>query len=167
MIKKLTLVSTLLVLMLAVSGCTDSPVDGEDIVLPEGYEYLGSPPMSVEDVKEDYVSIDGIVGASESLYKYSDVDLYIDMIELESSDIAEEFIVQYKAEFKQMTAGSRFTEVSFNDHPATVIQEHVTVGAEQVPRYTYIWANGNFVYVVGGNTDDSEILKGLAESTGF
>ena len=167
MINKFTLVSAMLILMLAVSGCTDSPESGEEIIVPEGYEYLGTHSMSVEDVVDDYVAIDGIVGASESLYKYSEVDLYIHRIELEGSDIAEDFIIQYKAGFKEMSSGSRFTETSFNEHPATIIKEHVTIGGEQVPRYTYIWSNDDLVYVLGANTDDSNVLLTFAESTGF
>jgi len=164
MLNKFTLVSALLILMLAISGCTDSP-ENNAADMPEGYEYLGVLPMSIDDVEEDYVSVDGIVGASESLYKYSDVDLYIDTIEMENSELADEFIVQYKAGFKQMMDGSRFTDVSFNDHSAVAIKEHVVISGEQVPRYKYLWSNGNFVYVLGGNTDDMDVLKTFAEST--
>lgn len=165
MINKFTLVSALLIIMLAISGCTDSPENNKGADLPEGYEYLGDRSLSIDDVKDDYVSIDGIVSASESLYMNSDVDLYIDMIEMENSELAEDFIVQYKDEFSQMMDGSRFTDVSFNDHSAVAIKEHVVVGGKQVPRYSYVWSNGNFVYVLGGSTDDMSILQTLAEST--
>jgi uncharacterized lipoprotein YehR (DUF1307 family) len=165
MVNKLTLVSVLLILMLAVSGCTDSSKNNKENGLPEGYEYLGDRSISIDKVISEYISIDGIVGASESLYKYSDVDLYVDTIEMENSEVAEDFIVQYKAEFKQMTDDTRFTDVSFNDHSAVAIKQHVVIGNEQVPRYSYIWSSGNFVYVLSGSTSDIAILQTLAEST--
>ena len=193
MVNKLILVSVLIMMMLLVSGCTDeqNPDSGQEIIdtveagnntdiaemsaddltiiaaLPEGYEYLGAPSLTVEDVWEEYVNISGIVAASEGLYKKGDVDLYVDVIEMESPELAEEFVSEYMSGFKELPSGSRFEEDSFNGHSATRIKTYSTVGGEQVARYTYIWSNENFVFVVGGATDDYSIVRTLAEATGY
>lgn len=193
MVNKLILVSALIIMMLFVSGCTDeqgpdggqevnnttntgvdadiSGMSAENLVaisdLPDGYEYIGSPSMTVEDVRNEYVNMSGIVAAAEGLYKSGDVDLYVDVIEMESPELAEEFVSEYMSGFKELPSGTRFAEDSFNGHSVTVIKTYSTIGAEQVPRYTYIWSNENFVFVVGGATSDTSLPRALAESTGY
>ncbi|MDW7733682.1 MAG: hypothetical protein SCH66_14795 [Methanolobus sp.] len=193
MVNKLILVSALIIMMLFVSGCTDeqdpdsgqevnnttntgvnadiSGMSAEDLAvisdLPEGYEYIGSPSLTVEKVQKEYVNMSGIVAAAEGLYKAGDVDLYVDVIEMESPELAEEFVSEYMSGFKQLSSGTRFAEDSFNGHSVTVIKTYSTVGAKQVPRYTYIWSNENFVFVVGGATDDTSMPRTLAEATGY
>lgn len=136
--------------------------------LPTGFEYLGAPPMSVEAAQQDYVAAAGIKSAAEGLYKYSDnIDLYIDVIAMDNMTAAQDFISQYKSGFKELPAGDRFTEESFNGHSSTIIKKYVVSGGRDVPRYIYIWNNNNFVFVVSGATDDSTLLRTFAESTGY
>jgi hypothetical protein len=136
--------------------------------IPENFELLGIRNLTAEDVGDDYVSIDGTVGGLEGLYMYMDsTDLYIDIIETSSNESAENFITTYKAEFKSLAVGDRFTDVSVNGHTAVQILDYATVGMEDVKRYTYIWNNGKFVFVVGGATEDADVLLALAESTGY
>mgnify|MGYP006959938876 CR=1 FL=1 len=44
--------------------------------------------------------------------------------------------------------------------------DHSTVGGEQVARYSYLWGNSNFVFIVNGNTEDFTQMRALAEATG-
>lgn len=190
MLKKVFLVLIISILMLSISGCTDevveeTPVDS-DIVsntisedtssqslmpvddLPENYEFLGSRDLSAEKVEGEYVSVEGIEAGSEGLYMYlNSTDVYIDVIEMSSSSSAEEFIVQYKAGFRELSSGSRFAEESINGHSTERILEYVTIDKANIPRYTYIWSNDRFVFVVGGATDDYAVLSELAEATGY
>lgn len=107
-----------------------------------------------------------LVGA-EGVYKYSDgSDFYVNVVELEDSDSAEGLIFAYKSSFKQLSTGNRFVEEPLNGHFATKITDHVTVGGDQVPRYSYIWQNETFVFLVNGNTEDAALIKELAEATG-
>ncbi len=192
MVNKLVLVSALIIMMLFVSGCTDeqnpdsgqennvtdvgenadiTEMSAEDLAtvddLPESYEYLGAPTLTVEEVQREYVNSSGITDASEGFYKADSVDLYIDVIELESPEIAEEFVSEYRSGFRELASGTRFTEESFNDHSAVRIKTYSTVGGEDVPRYTYIWSNDRFVFVVGGATEDYTMLSTIAEATGY
>lgn len=192
MVNKLVLVSALIVMMLFVSGCTDgqnpdsgqennvtdvgesadiAEMSAEDLTtidnLPEGYEYLGAPTLAVEEVRREYVNSSGITDTSEGFYKADSVDLYIDVIELESPEMAEEFVSGYRSGFKELASGTRFAEEDFNGHSAVRIKTYSTVGGEQVPRYTYIWSNDRFVFVVGGATEDYTMLRTLAEATGY
>ncbi|WP_094229037.1 hypothetical protein [Methanolobus psychrotolerans] len=184
MIKKILLVLTISILMLSISGCTDevteeTPVNAipegstsQSLVpadnLPQNYEFLGSLELSVEKIGRSYVPVYGLVGGYEGLYMYLDTtDVYVDVIELDSSASAENFIAQYKASFTELSSGERFTELVINDNSATRIVEYSTIGKDNVPRYTYIWSNDKFVFVVGGATDDYVVLSTLAESTGY
>ncbi|WP_342303961.1 hypothetical protein [Methanolobus sp. ZRKC5] len=190
MLKKVFLVLIISILMLSISGCTDKVVE-ESLVdtgvvtntisddassqslmpiddLSENYEFLGSRDLSAEKVGSEYISVEGIEGGSEGLYIYlNSTDLYIDVIEMNSSSSAEEFIVQYKAGFRELSSGSRFTEESISDHSTVRILEYVTIDKANIPRYTYIWSNDKFVFVVGGATDDYVVLSELAEATGY
>ncbi|WMW26173.1 hypothetical protein RE474_05520 [Methanolobus sediminis] len=185
--KKMILVLILSILMLSISGCTDEVVeetpassagsitDSEttaDLVpidnLPENYELLGIRDLSAETVGSEYAVVEGIVGGSEGLYTNAEsTDVYVDVIETNSAENAEEFINAYKGEFSDLAVGDRFTDVSINGHSAVQILDYVIVGMEDAKRYTYIWSNGKFVFVVGGATEDSEVLLTLAESTGY
>ncbi|WP_340820240.1 hypothetical protein [Methanolobus sp. WCC4] len=198
MIKKVLFVLIISILILSISGCTDEVVEdtpantevtgvttntvidtipadygGQELVpmesLPESYELLGVRELSVEYVEDKYVSVSGIIGASEGLYMYMDsIDVYVDVIEMSDSTSAEEFITEYKAGFRSLSVGEgRFTDVSFNKHSAVRILEYVTVDTNDVKRYNYIWNNGKFVFVVGGATDDYTVLGELAEATGY
>lgn len=183
--------------MLSISGCTDEVVEetpantdndittdvmvdtisddstSQELIpsesLPDNYEFLGVRDLSVEAVEKEYVSVTGMIGASEGLYMYMDsTDVYIDVIEMEDMTSAEGFIDEYRSGFKSLSVGEgRFTDVTFNDHSAVRILNYVTDDTSNVKRYTYIWNNGNFVFVVGGATDDYAVLSELAEATGY
>lgn len=136
--------------------------------LPANYELLGTRELSAETVGSDYSVIGGVVGGLEGLYTYMEsTDVYVDVIETSSAENAEEFISSYKDEFSNLAVGDRFTETSVNGHSAVQILDYATIGTNDVKRYTYIWSNGKFVFVVGGATDDSDVLLTLAESTGY
>ncbi len=178
---KIMLIFLLTVLTIVMSGCVD-PNDApeattEDEVLtaadlivirniPSGFEYLGAPPMSIDDIKSEYVDIAGIVDAAEGIYKDADsVEVRITVVECEDSAAADEFVNQYKLSMPLLARGTQFVEESFNNHFATRIMDYTTVGGEQVPRYSYIWSNDNFVFIVNGNTADFTQTRALAEAT--
>ena len=191
--KNIFLIAILMVLALSFSGCVEDPGpqgnvtdlenpaenESEETVfsetgavlnLPSGFEYLATlSPMSVDEIKKEYESenVSGIIGGTKSLYKYSDgTDFYVNVIEFENGDAADELVFSYKSSFKPLRIGSRFVEESFNGHFATKITDYVTNGGEDVARYTYIWKNENSVFVVHGNTDNAALIIGLAEATG-
>lgn len=176
---KVLMIPVIALLLVAMSGCTDSaePEDSittanlsvDGVVLgnvPEGFDYLGARSLEVEDVKADYADVSGIVQASEGIYQRDSLDYFIVAIELESSEAAEQFVTTYKGDFPALVIEG-FVEESFNGHDATLITKHITLNGEQVPRYHYVWANENFVFLVKGNTDDSTTVMELAEATGF
>ncbi|MDK2834815.1 MAG: hypothetical protein PWP63_1902 [Methanolobus sp.] len=178
--RKLLVCSTLAIMMLtlALSGCIGgnggrdmSGVDAADVVVVEdasGFEYLGSRAMTADEVSRQYVTVSDLTGAAEGLYQNaSAVDYYIHAIELESSSAAENFVEQYKATFRPLSSGERFTEDSFNGHAATRINTYTTADGTQAARYKYIWSNENFVIVVGGNSANHESVRALAEATGY
>lgn len=137
--------------------------------LPAGFKYVGTVPLNAADIKIDYNAdnVSEVVGGSEGMYKYNESDFCIDVIELENSEATTNLIDAYKSSFKPLTEGSRFVEESFNGHSAVRIADYVTAEGTEVPRYTYIWSNGNNVFVVTGNTADDSLVKQLAEATGY
>lgn len=181
--------------MIAFSGCVDNTpaVNGTDSdnpetkaisdedaagvstieTLPAGFEYVGTLPLSIDEIKSDYKAenVSGILGGSEGLYKYTNAsettDLYIDAIEFEDAEDANSFISTYRASFKPLQSGSRFVEESFNGHSAVRITEYIRTGGADVPRYSYVWSNENYVLVVSGSTTDDTLVKQLAEATGY
>ena len=137
--------------------------------LPAGFEYVASIPLNSSDIKIDYnaENVSEVVGGSEGLYKYNESDIYVDVIELEKPEATNNLIDAYKSSFVPLTEGSRFVEESFNGHSAVRITDYVLNAGTEVPRYSYIWSNGNYVLVVTGNTADSSLIKQLAEATGY
>lgn len=137
--------------------------------LPSGFKYVGTVSLNAADIKIDYNAdnVSEVVGGSEGMYKYNESDFYMDVIELENSEATTNLIDAYKSSFKPLTEGSRFVEESFNGHSAVRIADYVTAEGTEVPRYTYIWSNGNNVFVVTGNTADDSLVKQLAEATGY
>jgi hypothetical protein len=190
--KSMALISVFVALMIAFSGCVgdnnsaddnrtgqDNPGTGvspdgtaADISeienLPAGFEYIGSLPLNETDIKNDYnaENVSGIIGGSEGMYKYNGSDFYLDVIELEDAEAANNLISAYKSSFPPLQNGSRFVEESFNGHSAVRITDYITSGGKSVPRYSYIWSNENYVLIVFGNTADSTQVRQLAEATG-
>ena len=180
--KKIMLIFSLTVLAIVMSGCVD-PNDTPEVTtgnevltaanltvvqnIPAGSEYLGAPPISVDDIKSDYVDVAGIVDAAEGIYKDADsIEMRITVVELENNTAADEFVDQYKLSIPPLAKGDRFVEESFNGHFSTRIAYYPTVNGEQVPRYSYLWSNGNFAFIVYGNTADYTLTRALAEATG-
>lgn len=190
--KSIALISVFAVLMIAFSGCvnnnpavngTDSnnpetnSISDEDAAgvstlenLPAGFEYIDTIPLSTDEINSSYEAenVTGILSGSESIYRDSNkTDYYIDAIELEDEETANNLIDAYKSSFSPLSSGSRFTDVSFNRHSAVKILDYITVGGETVSRYSYIWSNENYVIVVFGNTAEEAPIRQLAEATGY
>ncbi len=175
---RLLIITAVAVLMVAFSGCIDpdTPDDtsngelGLNAVMienvPEGFEYVGMHSLSIDDITE-YANTSGFVDASEGIYKADSTDLYVKAIQFETSSDAEDFIYEYKTGLSPIAVGEQFVEESFNDHFATRIMKYVFWGGEQVPRYSYIWKNENFVFMVEGNGNTPASTRTLAEATGF
>lgn len=191
--KSIALISVFAVLMIAFSGCVDnnSPavngtdsanpetnsISEEDVAgvstletLPAGFEYVDTILLSTDESKSDYnaENVSGVLNVSEGIYKDSnETNYYIDVIELEDEEAANNFINAYKASFSPLSSGSRFTDESFNGHSAVKILDYITSGGKTVSRYTYIWSNENYVIVVFGNTAEEAPIRQLAEATGY
>lgn len=191
--KSIALISVFAVLMIAFSGCVDNnppAVNGTDSdnpepnaisdedtagistleTLPAGFEYIDTIQLSPDEVKSTYKAenVSGVLNVSEGIYKDSnETNYYIDVIELEDEEVANNFISAYKASFKPLNSGSRFTDESFNGHSAVKILNYITVGGKSVSRYTYIWNNENYVIVVFGNTAEEAPIRQLAEATRY
>jgi len=176
--RKVLVCSTLalMMLILALSGCINDSTDGNgldttDIAVVEnasGFEYLGSREMTSSEVSNEYVNVSGNVDAVEGFYQdRNSVDYYVHAIKLDSDSAAEDFVEQYKATFRPLSSGGRFSEETINEHEATRITTYVTSGGTQVARYKYIWTNESSVIVVGGNAASSSPVRALAEATGY
>ncbi|MGP8337387.1 MAG: hypothetical protein ACT6FC_04045 [Methanosarcinaceae archaeon] len=181
--KKIILIFSLTVLAIVMSGCVDPDntpdtnttvnevLNATNLIVvrnvPPGFEYLGAPPISVEDVKNEYVDVAGIVDVAEGTYQNADlVEMHIIVVECENSTAADGFVNQYKLSIPPLTSGELFVEQSFNGHFATRIMDHTTMNGEMAARYSYIWSNDTFVFIVNGNTDDHTMTRALAEATG-
>lgn len=190
--KSIALISVFAVLMIAFSGCVDNtpavngtdsdnpetnPISDDDAAgvstienLPAGFEYVDTISFSIDEIKSNYEAenVTGILTGSEGIYRDSNsTDYYVDAIELEDEEAANNLIDAYKSSFPPLSSGSRFTDVSFNGHSAVKITDYITSGGETVPRYSYIWSNENYVIVVFGNTAEEAPIKQLAEATGY
>jgi len=180
--KKRILIFSLTVLAILISGCVDpnekpETITEDDVLtaanlilvqnIPVGFEYLAAPPTSVDDIKNEYVDVAGILDAAEGIYKDANsVEVRITVVELENNTAADDFVEQYKLSIPRLAKGDRFVEESFNGHFSTRIAYYSTVNGEQVPRYSYLWNNDNFVFIVYGNTKDFTLTRALAEATG-
>lgn len=190
--KSIALISVFAVLMIAFSGCVDNnpavngtdsdnpgtnSISDEDAAgvstlenLPAGFEYIDTIPLSTDEIKSTYEAenVTGILAGSEGIYRDSNqTDYYIDAIELQDEEAANNLINAYKSSFPPLSSGSRFTDVSFNGHSAVEILDYITVGGKSVSRYSYIWSNENYVIVVFGNTAEEAPIRQLAEATGY
>jgi hypothetical protein len=138
--------------------------------LPAGFEYVGNLSLSTDEIKNNYnvENVSGILGGSEGLYKGSNnSDFYVDVIQLENKEAANNFISTYKSSFPPLNGSSRFVEDSFNGHSAIRIIDSTFETGKTVPRYFYVWNNENYVLVVSGNTVDYSPIRQLAEATGY
>ena len=131
--------------------------------LPDGYEILGTLPIS------DYNEYSGnIVDAREGAYRDTEnIDVFLDVIELNSEQAALELITTYKAQYEPLSIGDRFTTISFNGHDATRIIQYKYSGGSQLPKYQIIWNKENIVFVVISNSHLESSSLELAKATGY
>ena len=117
--------------------------------LPDGYEYLGSLPIS------DYNELsENIIESIEGAYRDRDnFDVFLDIIKLDSESAAVNFILNYKAQFVQLLTGDRFTSFLLNGQGGTIIKTYRFSGGTQVPRYQIIWNHRNIVVIVRSNSN--------------
>jgi len=192
--KMVVLISALVVLIIAFSGCvgdnkhsvngTESDNSGTNAIsganvseisklktVPTNFSYDATLPLTKNDINNDYraENVSGILEGSEGYYNdSSNTDYYIDVIKLEDQEATNNFINTYKSSFSPLNNGSSpFTNESFNVHSAVKVTKYVTSQGKTVPRYSYIWSNENYVIVVFGNTADDSLVKKLAEATGY
>lgn len=117
--------------------------------LPEGYRYLGSLPIS------DYNELsENIIESIEGAYRDRDnFDVFLDIIKFDSESAAVEFILNYKAQYKQLPTGDRFTSFLLNGQGGTIIKTYRFSDGTQVPKYQIIWNHRNIVIIVRSNSN--------------
>ncbi|MCG7847911.1 MAG: hypothetical protein MIO93_01850 [ANME-2 cluster archaeon] len=139
----------------------DSMVNVEP--LPNGYEILGILPISDYDEYSE-----NIVDTREGAYRDPEnVDVFLDIIELNSEQAAFDFISNYKAQYVPLDVENRFTTISFNEHSAERIIEYKYSSGDQIPKYKIIWNQGNIVFVVRSNSHLESSSFELAKATGY
>ena len=172
-INKTLCISVILVSILVLfSGCSgtqkypdNSNPDSLVIVeqIPKGYEYLGYHEIS------DYNKFsENIITSKEGAYRdEDDVDVFLNVIELDSESAALEFISNYQEQFNQLPDGNRFSSITFNGHDATIVKTYRLNDGIQVPKYQIIWNSDNIVFLVISNSQDERSAEKLAETTGY
>ncbi len=153
--------SVLLLVLFAtvfISGCIfDKESMKSDFIpqsnLPPGYTYMG--------IHETAVPVgDTSLNAVEGVYRYNGDDLYIQAIKNENPSA---LISRYKLKYKDANYDP-FEEVSFNGHKATKVADYPTINGKQKPKYTVIWATGEYMLIVGSSTEASSVMA-LATAT--
>ncbi|MCL7413662.1 MAG: hypothetical protein M8353_08620 [ANME-2 cluster archaeon] len=131
--------------------------------LPDGYEIMGTLPIS-----DDYIEYsDNIIDAREGAYRDTEnTDVFLDIIELDSKQAALDFISRYKSQYIPLDTGDRFTTISFNGHEATRILQYRNSGGSQIPKYQIIWNKENLVLLVRSNSHLESSSLELAKATG-
>lgn len=114
----------------------------------------------------------GSISSARGIYSFGGVgsyDVRVTVIKTTSLDNAKSVIENYKKskpEFKHDVSSTvaRFVTVEFNGHSADEIRE---VAADQKNvKYSYIWQNENYVFLVEGNHDRDASME-LAWLTGY
>ncbi|MCK4938230.1 MAG: hypothetical protein KAR85_06470 [Methanosarcinales archaeon] len=183
--KKLQIIGFLLLIIL-LSGCTgntdngnsgnisdvtptplssNSSLDSMVIVeqLPTDYEILATLPISDYDEYSE-----NIVDTRQGAYRDNEnIDVFLDIIELNSEQAALDFTSNYKAQYKPLDIGERFTTISFNEHSAERIIEYNYYAGDQIPKYKIIWNKENIVFVVKSNSHLESSSLELAKATGY
>ncbi|MBW6517209.1 MAG: hypothetical protein K0A89_01720 [ANME-2 cluster archaeon] len=131
--------------------------------LPDGYEILGTLPIS-----DDYAQYsENIIDAREGAYRDTEnTDVFLDIIELDSKQAALDFISRYKSQYIPLETIERFTSISFNGHEATRIVQYRNSGGSQIPKYQIIWNKENLVFLVRSNSHLESSSLELAKATG-
>ncbi|MCS3924212.1 hypothetical protein [Methanosalsum natronophilum] len=174
---KILMILSFSVLMLTLSiGCIDNneelpDMDVEDLSMvedtPHELEHLGNPTISGDSIANDYVDVPGIVEASRGIYQSDDAEIHLTVIEMEDTQSADNFVEEYKATYPEFNNRDRFVEETVDGQDVTRINKFTRVGGEYVDRFTYIWNQQNYVFVVEGNTDDYTFLKDFVKAAGF
>jgi len=160
-------VSLLILLAIAVfiSGCLDNgtKVDnpGSDVIpktnLPTGFTYLG-----VHDIQ--MVIGGNPMNVTEGVYRYNGDEIYIQAIKNNDpssllSQYKEDLRKEYKSDFNP------FEDIQLNGYEATKITDYSIIKGEQKARYSVVWANDKYMFLVGKSFDNNSLMA-LATATG-
>jgi hypothetical protein len=183
--KQVSLVLIFVVLFMGFSGCifkgNDSSSDSSGQVapvksvselvvlknIPSGFEYLGNRSLTADAVNKDYAKAENVVEAAEGIYKNTSLDYYVTAIKFSDAASVESFLINYRATFKVLQNNETFQQVEFNGHEATRALSYSIVGGKTVPRYKYFWNNGDQVFIIAGNSEDSAVGLDFAMATGY
>ena len=184
LVQKKIIVMSFLIAIVLLSGCIEDTENGNPVnvsnntssvsdnfsldsmviveQLPDGYEILATLPIS------DYNEYSGnIVDEREGAYRDTDnLDVFLDIIELDSEQSALELISNYQAKYEPLAIGDRFTTIHFNGHDATRITQYKNSGGTQLPKYQIIWNHENMVFNVRSNSHLESSSLELAKATG-
>ena len=169
--KKYVLFSILIIASVFLSGCIfdnnntstkPNQTIGPDFIprtnLPPGFTFMG-----VHEITTDIANKS--VSGFEGVYRYGGDDIYIMAIK---SDKPEVLLSQYKADIKQKLREdyNPFDEISINGHAATKLTDIIIRDGKNVPRYSIIWANKDYMILVGSFSDVNPVIV-LASATGY
>lgn len=157
----------LLAIAVFISGCLDdnngTKVDspGSDVIpinnLPTGFTYLG-----VHDIQ---IIIGGNpLNVTEGVYRYNGDEIYIQAIKY---DDPSSLLSRYKEDVRKEYKGdfSPFEDIQLNGHKATKITDYSIIKGEQKVRYSVVWANDKYMFLVGKSFDNDSLMA-LATATG-
>lgn len=157
----------LLATAVLISGCVFNKNDQKqagtesDLIpktnLPAGFTYLG-----VHEIPFEIGS--SSINATEGVYRYGDEDIYIQVIK---NDNPAALMAQYKSDIKKLFKAdyNPFEEISLNGHKATQVTDFSIIDGKEKPRYGVMWANDNYLIVVGKSFNTSPVMT-LATATG-
>lgn len=183
--KQLGLVLIFVVLFMGFSGCVFKGDDNSTIPsssqvpaksvselvvlnnIPSDFEYLGNKSLTADSISKNFVKTENVAEAAEGIYKNETLDYYITAIKFSDTKSAEFFLTNYKDTFKAIKNNDTFQIVKFNGHEATRALSHSTVGSKEVSRYKYFWNNGDQVFIIAGNSNDSSVGLDFAMATGY
>lgn len=185
--KQLSLVLIFVVLFMGLSGCifkgnengnnsSDGPVIPVEGVsklvvlknIPSGFEYMGNISLAPDEVNKDYAKAENLLEAAEGIYAgTNNSNYYVTAMKFSDAASAESFLNSYKATFKVLKNNDTFQQIEVNNHEVTKGTSYPTVSGKQVPRYKYFWNNGNFVFLIEGNSEDPAVGLDFAKATGY
>ncbi|NJD52493.1 MAG: hypothetical protein FIB07_06440 [Candidatus Methanoperedens sp.] len=165
MLKKIA-VLLFLVIIVFVSGCTDTtvdPVNNTDQVkseqiptinLPTGFTYMATLETNITRGNFSKKAIEGVYRTDTG------EDIYIDVFKSESPEAVME---EYKATYKD-EGYEPFTEIYFNGHKATKVTTQFISDGRPANKYRIIWTTKDSMINVGSSTDAQKAIN-LATAT--